>query len=161
MTRCPHTHTAAEGNNHRDPQEPHHESHYDEQASCMYMGSRSHSFVPPQAYADTCLVMSTALGNAEPCATIPTMLIITTVYYGNSITRRGLSQEPHRAGVGSFSLPRKCVTAFLAPVVLPCHTHAGRARLPHAVRSLSGTYGYHGPAGVYRVLSPACVIFSL
>jgi len=45
------------------------------------------------------LVMSTALGNVEHCATIPTMLILTTIHSSDSITRRGLSQEPHHAGV--------------------------------------------------------------
>src|SRR5262249_7757263 len=105
MTRCPHTHTAAEGNNHRNPQEPRYEPYYDEQASCTYTGSRSHSFVPPQAHAGKCLVMSIALGNVEHCANIPTMLTLTTIHSSDFITRRRLSQEPHHAGVQSSLCP--------------------------------------------------------
>src|SRR5262249_29912771 len=98
MTRCPHTHTAAEGNNHRDPQEPRYEPCDDEQASCTYTGSRSHSFAPPQAHAGRCLALSTAMGNVEHCANIPTMLILTAIHSGDSTTHRGLQQEPHHAG---------------------------------------------------------------
>src|SRR5215470_3590007 len=133
MTRCPHTHTTAEGNNYRDPQEPRYEPYDDEQASWKYTRSRSHSFAPPQAHAGRCLVMSTALGNVEHCANIPTMLILTAIHSGDSTTHRGLSQEPHHAGVWSFSLPWKCVIAFLEPVMLPCHVHAERVRIPSPV----------------------------
>src|SRR5215470_576475 len=80
MTRCPHTHTTAEGNNYRDPQEPRYEPYNDERASCKYTRSRSHSFAPPQAHAGRCLMMSTALGNVEHCVSISTMLTLTTIH---------------------------------------------------------------------------------